>query len=229
MSHLEIELKQLKRAILEMMRLANSQLEKSKAAFLEKDNEIAEEVMYHEKRMNAMELSIDRDCENIFALYQPVATDLRFVISMLKVNSDLERIADYACGLSEYVVNLQNPINKQALEKTRIGEMFDITMSMLTDIARALETEDTALARKVYKKDVELNTINKDASNIIRDLIINDPDSTRRYMLLFSAIRKLERVGDHIKNIAEDTIFYIDAIVLKHIAKNKRLSENEEN
>lgn len=216
MTHLDIELARLKKSILEMMLLTQKQLEKSKIAFLEKDNELAQEIIHNEKRINAMELSIDRDCENIFALFQPVATNLRFVISMLKINSDLERIADLAEGLAAYVIDLELPINKSSLELTKTAEMFDITISMLSDITISLDKEDTALARKVYKKDLELNTINSNASRIIKDLIIQDTDSTRRHLFLFSAIRKLERVGDHIKNIAEDTIFYIEAEILKH-------------
>lgn len=219
MTHLEIELGRLKQSILEMMDLTKAQLEKAKIAFLEKDNALAQEIIHNEKRVNAMELSIDRDCENIFALFQPVATNLRFVISMLKINSDLERIADYAEGLAAYVIDLEQPIHRSSIELTKVPEMFDITISMLSDIYIALDKEDTALARKVYMKDAELNTINSNASRIIKDLIIQDTDSTRRHLFLFSAIRKLERVGDHIKNIAEDTIFFIEAEILKHKMK----------
>lgn len=219
MTHLEIELARLKQSILEMMHITKAQLERAKLAFLEKDNALATEIIHNEKRVNAMELSIDRDCENIFALFQPVATNLRFVISVLKINSDLERIADYAEGLAKYVLDLEQPIHKSSLEQTKMPEMFDITISMLSDIAVALNNEDTSLARKVYMKDAELNTINSNASRIIKDLIAQDKDAIRRHLFLFSAVRKLERVGDHIKNIAEDTIFFIEAEILKHRTK----------
>lgn len=219
MTQLETELVRLKQSILEMMDLTKAQLEKAKIAFMEKDNDLAQEIIHNEKRVNAMELSIDRDCENIFALFQPVATNLRFVISILKINSDLERIADYAEGLAAYVIDLEQPISQTSIDLTKVAEMFDITISMLSDIYVALDKEDTALARRVYMKDAQLNTINGNASRIIKDLIIQDTDSTRRYLFLFSAIRKLERVGDHIKNIAEDTIFYIEAEILKHKMK----------
>lgn len=216
MTHLEIELEQLKKAVLEMMTLANTQIKKAKKAFLEKDVDLAREIIHTEKRINAMELSIDRDCENIFALFNPVATNLRFVISMLKMNSDIERIADYADGLADYVIDIDQEFPKDALEKTRISEMFDITIVMLGDVIIALEKEDTTLARKVFAKDAELNLINSNASRIIREFIIQSPESSRALLFLFSAIRKIERIGDHIKNIAEDTIFYIEAEILKH-------------
>lgn len=220
MTHLQLELKDLRKAILEMLEFAISQLSKSKEAFMLADKELAEEVRHNEKRMNAMELSIDRECENIFALFQPVATDLRFLISVLKINSDLERIGDYADGIAHYVLELPARIDSKALEMTQVSKMFDITISMLSDIGTALEGEDTKLARKVYKKDADLNILNSDASEIIKQLILEDSEAIRPLLFLFSAIRKVERVGDHIKNIAENTIFYIEAEVLKHKKKN---------
>ena len=216
MTHKEAELAQLKKAILEMMVLAKVQLEKSKIAFLQNDVDLAQEVIHNEKRMNALELSIDRDIENIFALFQPVASDLRFVISMMKINSDLERIGDYADGIADYIVDLNKPITKKAFELTRIGEMFDIAISMMTDIHTAYENADTLLARKVYKKDSELNHLNRNASEVISTLIKENIEDTRPMLYLFSTIRKIERAGDHIKNVAEDIIFHLEAEVVKH-------------
>jgi len=144
---------------------------------------------------------------------------LRFLISVLKINSDLERIGDHADGLAHYVLEMPASIKPKAFELTQLSTMFDITISMLTDIGKALEEEDTKLARKVYKKDVELNKLNTNASEIIQKLILEDTTTIRPLLFLFSAIRKVERVGVHIKNIAEDTIFYIEAEVLKHKKK----------
>jgi len=216
MTHLEAELTQLKESIGEMLVLTQSQVKKSKVAFLDFDKDIAQEIIHNEKRMNALELSIDRECENICALFQPVATDLRFVISMMKINSDLERVGDYADSIADYVIDLKKPLKEEAILKTNVGTMFDITSDMLTDIATAINNEDTSLARKVYKKDADLNEINMNASHIIKDFIIQDTDNVRPLLFLFSIIRKLERVGDHIKNIAEELIFYMEALVLKH-------------
>jgi len=216
MTQLELKLNQLKANILEMMILAMRQLKKSKIAFLEHDTKLADEIIQNEKRMNALELSIDRDVENIFALYQPVASDLRFTISMLKINSDIERIGDYAEGIADYVMDLDALIPKKAIKLTHVSEMFDVAISMMTDIQEAFEQGDTALARRVYEKDVELNKINITASKVISDLIEKDNNTTRSMLFLFSTIRKLERTGDHIKNVAEDIIFHHEAEVFKH-------------
>jgi phosphate transport system protein len=219
MTLLEIELKQLRQAILEMMALAKKQLEKSKDAFVNMDGEIAQEIIHTEKRINAMELSIDRQCENIFALFNPVATDLRFVIAMLKINSDLERIADYADGIADYVIEIDKPFSKDILNAVQMNEMFDIAISMVNDIYVAFDKEDTALARKVFKEDAALNEINAKASKIISEFVEETHTIFRSSLYLFSTIRKVERVGDHVKNVAEVIIFYLEAEVLKHKKK----------
>ncbi len=217
MSHLETELSKLKNSVLEMMKLVNQQLEKSKDAYIHSDKELAEEIIHNERRVNALEISIDRDCEVIFALQTPVATNLRFVIAMLKINSDLERIGDYADGIADYVVDSNNgKINPELIKAVRLSEMFDTAISMTHDIRVAFEKKDTKMARKVYKKDQELNLINSEAVKVIAEHVKKTPEDIRQALFLFSTIRKLERVGDHVKNVAEDIIFYLEAEVLKH-------------
>ena len=224
MTHLETELLQLNQAIIEMMGLVKKQLEKSKEAFINMDTEIAQEIIHNENRVNAMELSIDKTCENIFALFNPVATDLRFVIAMLKINSDLERIGDYADGIADYVIDLDTPFDKEILTTTGINEMFDIAISMVNDIYQAFEKKDTALARKVFKKDNMLNKINENSSKVISEFVKECTSSFSSLLFLFSAIRKVERVGDHVKNIAEDIIFYQEAVILKHRNKKNKIN-----
>lgn len=219
MTHLDAELQQLRESIMEAMLLAKSQLEKSKTAFLKKDEELAEDIIFHEKKMNALELSIDRDCENIFALFNPVATDLRFVVSMLKINSDLERIADYADGFAGYVLEMENPVNNAVIEATQSIQMFDIAIDMINDVYIAFERKNSSLARKVFFKDAKLNKINANSSKVISGFVKEDPDSFRTLLFLYSTIRSLERVGDHVKNIAENLVFYQDAEILKHVKK----------
>ncbi len=222
MTHLEEELEQLMEAVVSMTKMTISQMQKAKEAYLTMDVDIAEEVVHNEARINAMELSIDRDCENIFALFNPVASDLRLVMAVLKIIADLERIGDYAHGIANYVIEENDRISEDLLDKTQVFKMFDVVISMLEDIKIAIVEEDTKLARKVYQKDSKLNKINKNASEIITEFIKSDPEITRKALYLFSVIRKLERAGDHIKNIAEDLIFYVEVVVLRH----KRAPEN---
>lgn len=216
-THLESELEKLKGSVLEMMQLVNSQLAKTRTAFMKFDPEIAQEVIHNEQRVNALELSIDRDCEVILALHTPVATNLRFVISMLKINSDLERIGDYSDGISNYVVDPDNKkIKQDVINAVQLDQMFELASSMTHDIMVAYDKKDTALARKVYKKDKELNQINREVAKTISDYVQKDSSIAKEALFIFSTSRKLERVGDHVKNIAEDLIFYLEAEVLKH-------------
>ncbi|MDX1672066.1 MAG: phosphate signaling complex protein PhoU [Balneolaceae bacterium] len=216
MTHLDKEIQLLKDDMLELMFLVKTQLEKCKKAFTDFDLEIAEEVTSNEKRVDSMELKIDRDCENIFALFNPVAVDLRFVMATFKVNSDLERLGDHANSIAKYILDFGEPIEDEAVESMRIEEMFEISIQMLNNVFNAFIKEDTELARKVFSKDKVLNEINREASEKTRELIEKNPEHITNYLYLFSIIRKLERVGDLTKNVAEELIFYIEAKVLKH-------------
>lgn len=217
--HLETELDQLKKSLLEMSWLTLSQLSKARSAFLTMDEDIAEDIVHGETRVNAFELSIDRDCENVLALFTPVATDLRFVISILKTNSELERIGDHAEAIAQYVLHFDSPVNDELLKITQFHEMFDLAINMTHDIVQAMEDDDSSLARKVYKKDKKLNKFNRSALAKIVEYLEKSHADYQQSLLLFSIIKKLERVGDHVKNIAEDIIFYIEAKVYKRKAK----------
>lgn len=216
MTHLEAEIQLLKDDILELMFLVKSQLEKCEKSFTRFDLELAEEITSNEKRVDSLELKIDRDCENIFALFNPVAVDLRFVMAAFKINSDLERLGDHANSIAKYILDFGQPIEQEAMEKMRLIEMFSISIEMLNHIFEAFVQEDTDQARKVFRKDKILNEINKSASAHTAELIENDFDNINNYLYLFSIIRKLERVGDLTKNVAEELIFYLEAKILKH-------------
>lgn len=224
MTNLEQELKEIKDSVLSMLKLVLNQLEKAGDAFVSFDEGLADEIIHSEKRVNAMELTIDKHCENIFALFNPVASDLRFVISMLKMNSDVERIGDYADGIADYVIDLEEPIDAKYIEKSSISEMFDIAYNMLDMVIVSIESENAELPRQVFKKDRELNKINRDSSKLIEKMVKADSTNTSSALYLFSTIKKVERIGDHIKNIAEDWIFYLDGEVLKH---RKKLPKNK--
>ncbi|MBI1838427.1 MAG: phosphate signaling complex protein PhoU [Flavobacteriia bacterium] len=219
MSHLDIELKQLKVATIELWNLVNTQLAKGYESLISMDKEIALEIISIEKRVNAYEIKVDRDCENIFALFNPVAVDLRFVLAVLKINTNLERTGDIAEGIAKFVKHADANFDKKLLEKTRVLEMFQAAQNMMDHVLEAFEKEDTHLARKIFKEDDILDQINRGATSIIADYIRINPDSIEQALYLLSIIRKLERVGDQAKNMAEEIVFYIEAKVLKHISK----------
>ena len=211
---------------LEMLNLCIKQLENAREAFFNHDNELAEEVLHTENRVNALDLKIDRDCERFIALHNPVAGDLRFVLALRKINFDLERVGDHAYGISKYIITVDTPIEDRLLTKMRVREMFETTLSMLDDITEAYVEVDTKVARKVFKKDKILNEINMSSFAIISEEVKKDPNLVDQLMLLFSVIKKLERIGDLVTNIAEEIIFYREAEVLKH-RKKKGLGKNK--
>jgi phosphate transport system protein len=216
MSHLNIELQDLRSNILEMFELVQTQLTKSKESFLQLDKDLAREVVINEKRVNGFELKIDRDCENIIALFNPVAIDLRFVLACMKINSNLERIGDIAESVAKFVMNFKLEPEKELLETSRVIEMFDTCIEIMNTTARSFAEEDTKLARSIFKLDETVDEINIEANDKIAAFIRTHADRINQSLYTISMIRKLERVGDQCKNIAEETIFYIEAKVLKH-------------
>jgi phosphate transport system protein len=216
MTHLETELKQLKDSITEMFSMVISQLSKSKDALVNLDKDLAREVRANERRINSFELKLDRDCENLIALFNPVAIDLRFVIASLKINSNLERIGDIAEGIANYVLYLKFEPSKDLLESTQLIKMFDTAILMLEMSMQSYANEDTSIARNSFREDEFLNEANLKSTEVIADYIRANPDNINQALYTISTVRKLERVGDQCKNIAEEVIFYMEAKVLKH-------------
>ncbi|MFQ3269456.1 MAG: phosphate transport system protein [Flavobacteriales bacterium] len=222
MTHLDHEIRRLKTTMLKMFLNVERQVIKTKKALIEFDKDLAAEIRETEKRINGIELQIDSDCENILALYSPVAIDLRFVLSIYKMNSDLERLADNVDAIASYILKQETPFSKEIIIRLGIIEMFNICLEMLENIIEAYENEDTTLARKVYAMDEQLNVYNNKVINSISPYILDNPEDLQKHLYLLSAVRKLERNGDLIKNIAEELIFYVEALVLKHKGKNKK-------
>lgn len=228
MTPLENEIGALKKELINMWMLVQSQLNNAKEAMIKFDKDLAREVLVKEKRVNSFELKIDRDCENIFALFCPVAVDLRFLLAALKINTNLERIGDIAAGVAKYVIESSANFDEIVLENTSLLRMYDEAVNIVTDTRIAFEKEDTVLARSIFKRDDILDTINVSAPIAITELIKKDLNSMPEALYMLSIFRKLERVGDQAKNIAEEIIFYVEAKILKHFESNKRNVEGEE-
>ena len=214
---IESELVLLKKQIGEMWTLVYNQLDRAGEAVLTLDRELAQQVLVRERRVNAFELKIDSDVEDIIALYNPVAIDLRFVLAMMKINTDLERLGDFAEGIARFVINTKEvALDSELVKNLRLGEMVSQVLSMLELAKKALEEENLELATAVFAKDNLLDEINVEATGVLADYLKIHPESALTCLNLVSVFRKLERSGDHITNIAEEIVFFIDAKVLKH-------------
>ncbi|MDR1679172.1 MAG: phosphate signaling complex protein PhoU [Prevotellaceae bacterium] len=224
MKHTEKELQALKDEVTQMWKLVLSQLEKAKQAFLANDIELAREIATREKRVDAFDLKIDSDCENYIALYNPVAIDLRLVLSLIKISNTLERIGDFSEGIAAHVIADDcTKIDAQVIEDLQIEQIFDLLISMLSDSFVALEAENTRISGKIIAKDEEVDRLYREAVTILSEWIVNSGEQNiqkvRCALKLMLLIRKLERIGDHCSNIVEEIVFYIDAKVLKHGGK----------
>ena len=221
MTRLQEELDHLRESLSDMALLVTQQLQKSIHSLLDEDDDLANEVVYNEKRVNAYELRIDQDCEQIFTLLNPMAQDMRFVISTLKINTDMERIGDYAEGIAKLVLLGNKSFNKNLIEDIGLTRMADGVVEMMELVIKAYREDDTKIARSVFSKDNVLDAINQQASVIGERYIRQETDQIQQTLLMISIIRKLERVGDHITNIAEEVIFSKEATVLKHLNKKE--------
>jgi len=226
MTHLETELRQLKNDLLEMWSIVISQIEKSKAAVENFDKDLVKEVKANEKRVDSFELKIDMDCENLIALENPVAVDLRFVLSVLKINYNIERIGDYANYIANVIKKQPLPFDKDIITATRILEMFDIAHLMLVEAYESFEREDNKRILNIFEMDERMDEINKGSIAVLSEFIAKNPKEGKQYLELFGIIRKLERVGDHLENISEEMIFFMEAKIIKHkkLQKNKKQS-----
>lgn len=214
---IESELVSLKKEVNEMWTLVYNQLDRAGEAVLTFNRDQAQQVIVREKRVNAFELKIDSDVEDTIALYNPVAIDVRFVLAMFKINSDLERLGDFAEGIARFVVRSEETVlDSELLHSLRIEEMLRQVLGMLEMTKNALNEENLELALNVFSKDNLLDEINAAAPAVLTKYLETHPDNFLTCLELGTVIRKLERAGDHITNIAEEIVFFIDAKVLKH-------------
>lgn len=226
MTHLDTELIKLKQQLFEMWSLVISQVETSREALVNFDKGAASEIAFKEKMVDTYELKIDRDCENIIALYNPVASDLRLTLAILKINTDLERIGDFARGIARFVKKCpRESLNPDLLKVSQFDDLIKNAIEMLTDAKRAFENENSRMAVSIFSHDEFLDDVHKSSNKIIADYIKKHPDEIDEALNMHSIIRKIERIGDHCSNIAEEIVFYIDAKVLKHSGKIKKIEE----
>lgn len=215
-THLDTELERLKLEIEEMGALVRLQFRKSMDAFQRAKKELAREVLFQERRVNAEELKIDRDCENIVALFNPVAIDLRLVFAAFKINSHLERMGDHAKGIAAYTLKLPRAYPEELLDQLNLPAIVLHIEKMIESNLRAFREANAAEAREIFSHDDHLDEWNKKSIRLIGEYIRSHTDGVFELLDLVSVVRKLERMGDLNKNIAEEVIFYVEANVLKH-------------
>lgn len=212
-AHLEREVLKLKKQILIIGALAEESLRKAVESVEKNDLELATLVRNSDDRIDEMEVNLEEECLKVLALNQPVAIDLRFVIAILKINNDLERIGDLAVNIAERASYLSTHDN---IDTCDFGLMAEKVQSMLRRSLDALVNLDVKLAKEVCDADDEVDQLNKIMHDKIQQKILDDTKQLRSYMQLLSACRNLERVADQATNICEDVIYMIEGKIVRH-------------
>jgi phosphate transport system protein len=183
---------------------------------VKRDSELAQKTFGFEDRINKLENVIDQMCLKLLALKQPMAVDLRFITSAMKIITDLERMGDQAVNIAERAISLN--LEPQIKPYIDIPKMAEVTQSMVRDVLDAFVSRDSKLARSVCERDDMVDGLNNQVMRELLTYMMSDPKTITRAVHLMIVSRCLERIADHATNIAEDVIFMVDALVIKHHA-----------
>ena len=215
--HFTIELEELNHKLLEMAGLVESAINRSVRSLVDQSRELAEQVIRDEPKINSMEMEIDGMVTRLLALRQPVARDLRFLTSALKINTDLERMGDLAQHIAERSLSLMHhPLVKPMVD---IPSMASLVQSMLLNCLDAFVKGDESMARSVLLADDEVDRLRDAVYAELLATMQRDPTVVSAAVDLIFVARNLERIGDHATNIAEDVVFLIKGVDVRHHAE----------
>lgn len=211
---MEHELTELKKRLLELSAAVEGRVKQAVQALLTEDRQLAEKVKSGDAEIDNMEIELEEDCLKVLALHQPVATDLRFIVSILKINNDLERVADFAVNIAERAIDLSGAIKIEC--PYDIAKMAEAVESMLKMALDALVEKDTTLARRTIEMDDEVDAMHKANFTAVKEAIKNDLTYLDGLVYYLSISRYLERMGDLVTNIAEDIVYQVDGEIIRH-------------
>jgi phosphate transport system protein len=212
--HFREELEALQGRLLEMGGLAEERVRAAIQGLVTRDPALFEKVLLGDEPINQLHIEVDNRCFRLLALHQPMATDLRAIVAAVKINTDLERVGDLAVNIAEAGTRyISHPPVKKLID---IPQMGDIAQSMLRDALDAFVKRDTRLAHEVLNEDDRLDSLK---TQVFRDLLtymLKDQSTVEPALDLILVSRHLERIGDHATNIAEDVIFMVSALDVRH-------------
>jgi phosphate transport system protein len=212
--HLVRELNKIKKAILKMGTIVEETIDKATRSVIEHDTALAEEVMKADEVLDELEIEIEEECLKVLALHQPVAIDLRYIVSVMKINSDLERMGDLSYNIARRVKSLAR-MGRVDLQ-VNISEYSAMVKNMVHSSLEALVEHDAELARKVIADDDNIDEVKKRTTDWAEQAIAKDPSNTGAITRYVSFVRNLERIGDLATNIAEDVIYLVEGKIVRH-------------
>lgn len=210
---LQKEILNIKKEILSLGAMVEDRFKKAMSAVKSEDLALAQKIIDTDYQVDEREIEVEEECLKILALYQPVATDLRFIIAVIKINNDLERIADYAVNIAK-----RFKISAQETDRFRYDytSMADQTGKMLRLSLDALVRMDVDMAYDVRDMDTQVNLMRNQAYDIMKKDIQTHPQMVEAIINMYLISRHLERIGDHTTNIAEEVIYLIEGEIIRH-------------
>ncbi len=212
--HLHREIDRLKQKLLGLSAVVESSVELAVEAVKRRDERLAQRVIDQDERIDRSEVEVEEECLKILALHQPVAIDLRFIVAVLKINNDLERIGDLAVNIAERVPHLR--VEGDAVARFDFSEMSAKVMTMLRESLAALINMDTARAFAVCAADDEIDAMHRAMYRRVAEALQARPADADVLMQLHSVSRQLERIADYATNIAEDIIYMTEGEIVRH-------------
>ncbi|MDR2067181.1 MAG: phosphate signaling complex protein PhoU [Endomicrobium sp.] len=220
MRHFDIEMNDLQNRLLDMASLVQEMIRAATGELSGKDSKQVEKVYSLEKKVNIQEIVIDDKCLKLIALNQPVGTDLRFITSAMRINSDLERMGDEAVNISRMAKDLIRYKELKPFED--ISKMVLCVENMVVESIKAFNTSDTDLALLVLKKDDEVDKLRDKVIDDIKNIMVSSssPEVIQKAVDLIFVAKSIERIGDHATNICEDIIFMVHGKDIRHPKTN---------
>ena len=211
---MQIEIERLKKRLLTLSAEVESRVQQAVQALLNADRELGLKVKAGDAQIDNMEIALEEECLKVLALHQPVAHDLRFVVSVLKINNDLERVADFAVNIAERAIDLSGAIRIEC--PYDIQKMAAKVKEMLRVALDSLMMQDTDMARTAIAMDDEVDHMHRGNFGKVKNAIRENPTIIDGLVLYLSISRYLERMGDLATNIAEDVVYQIEGTIIRH-------------
>lgn len=212
--HLQREIENLKKKLLALGATVETSVRDATLSIGKQDADLAQKIIENDINIDKTEVEVEEDCLKILALHQPVAIDLRFIVTVLKINNDLERIGDLAVNIAERAVFLAS--QPKVNIPIDLVDMAHHAQSMLKESLDALINHDAKLAHKVCASDDIVDGMNRQMYLKAQEAILKNPEQISALIHLLSASRHLERIADHTTNIAEDVIYMIEGHIVRH-------------
>jgi phosphate transport system protein len=212
---LKQELERLEKHLLTLTAVVEESVQQAVQALATRDIHLAQKVIGGDDQVNRMEVDLEEECLKVLALYQPVAHDLRTIIAVLKINNDLERIADNAVGISQRAISVAE-FPRQSKPPLALEPMTEKALDMLSRSIDSLVNADLVLARTIISLDEEVDTLHATNYELFKEQVRRDPQAVEFLLHFLVVSRNLERIADLATNIAEDVIYLNEGKIIRH-------------